>query len=256
MRKAIWIAVILFLSGVQLLPIMTEQKQRQQILAATVMISITTPNWRQPAQPAGEALPIPNDEYRPMARADGNVVADGLGTVMVDNGEKLLLTHDHWSRFDAALGKVVFRDAHGALLGQMDLRAFRQLLRYRDGGTMVLRVPVALAATTPARGNVRESNNLRSGNSVLLAQRFNGRVMLTEATVVAHDEKQDRPVVRLQSSRGQEVSGGDSGGGVWINGRLAATLWTTVMMENRADGELRATDFSIAALVDPPWEGN
>jgi hypothetical protein len=40
-------------------------------------------------------LPIPNDEYRTIARADGEVVADGLGTLVANGVELLLVTHDH-----------------------------------------------------------------------------------------------------------------------------------------------------------------
>ena len=60
--------------------------------------------------------------------------------------------------------------------------------------------------------------------------------------------------MRLQSLDGQAVVGGDSGGGVWVNGRFAAAMWTTVMMENRGTGVQRATDVSIAAVFQGPIE--
>lgn len=246
MRKLILITAILFLGAVQFTPALMAAQQRRQILAAMVMISMTTPNWQQTVEPAAEALPIPNDEYRPIARADGDVVAEGLGTLVIHGGETLLVTHDHWSHFDAALGTVTLRDARGALMGEMALRAFRQHLRFRDGGTMVLTAPEVVATAVSPRSI--SLNPIQIGDEVLLSQRAGDRVVLTEASVVAQDEKQGRPAVRLRSANGETVVGGDSGGGVWANGSLAATMWTTVMMENTTTGEQRATDMSVAAV--------
>lgn len=189
---------------------------------------------------------MPPDEYRTVARADGDVVAEGLGTLLTVDGETLLVTYDHWSRFDEALGRVTFRDADGVVVGEMDLRAFKQHLRIRDGGTMVLTAPAMVA--TAVAGRAVSADGVTMNGEALLVQRAGDRVTLTEARVVAQDEKQGVPVVRLRSADGETVVGGDSGGGVWVNGRLAAIMWTTVMMENRTTGEQRATDLSVAAV--------
>ena len=61
-------------------------------------------------------------------------------------------------------------------------------------------------------------------------------------------QKQGRPAVQLQSVDGQAIVGGDSGGGVWLDGQLTAVMWTTVMMENSQTGAQRTTDMSIAAV--------
>lgn len=241
---------VLFASLANFIPQYLREKQQQQILAATVMISITTPNWQQMVAATEEALPIPSDEYRRMARANGDVVADGLGTLVAYGDETLLVTHDHWSRFDELLGTVTFWAADGVWLAEMDLRVFKRHLRYRDGGTMVLTAPDMLAMAVSGKAEALKTNDLRIGDSVILVQRDGNRIVLTEANVVAQSDRQARLVVRLQSADGQVVVGGDSGGGVWANGRLAATMWTTVMMENVESGERRATDVSVAAVFD------
>ena len=92
---------------------------------------------------------------------------------------------------------------------------------------------------------------LRFGSEVLLAQHGETGVTLTEARVVADTEKDGRPVVQLQKLDGRPVVSGDSGGGVWFNGRLAATIWTTIMMENTTTGVRRPTDMSVAAIFQP-----
>lgn len=248
MRKLILLVTVLFIGLANFIPYLIRKKQQQQILAATVMISITTPNWQQTAAASGEALPIPNDEYRPIARANGEVVTAGLGTLVADGDELLLVTHDHWSHFDETLGTVIFQGADGSWLAEMELRAFKQSVRYRDGGTMVLAVPPVLATTVSGKAEAMHTNAFDKGDSVLVAQRAGNRVVVTAASVVAQREKQGRPVVRLQSAEGRSIVGGDSGGGVWVNGRFAATMWTTVMMENATTGQQRATDLSVAAV--------
>lgn len=240
------ITIFLFLCASLMVSRLSEQNQRQYILDATVMISIKTPNWQRPTATSDEPLPIPPDEYRTMGWADGYVVAEGLGTLVAHGDETLLVTHDHWSRFDERLGTVTFRNAGGTPLAEIDLHLFKQHLRYRDGGTMILTAPEVLAIAIPATAKALQTNALSRGDSVLLVQRAGGRVVLKEASVVAQSEKQGRPVVRLQCDDGQTVVGGDSGGGVWLNGRLVGTMWTTVMMED--SGKLQPTGLSVAAL--------
>jgi hypothetical protein len=80
MRKLILITAVLFIGLANFIPYVTKARQQQQILAATVMISITAPNWQETAEKVEIVLPVPNDEYRTMARADGEVVAGGLAT--------------------------------------------------------------------------------------------------------------------------------------------------------------------------------
>ena len=38
------------------------------------------------------------------------------------------------------------------------------------------------------------------------------------------------------------------GRGIWLDGKLAGNMWTTIMMENISTGAHRATTSSIAAL--------
>lgn len=224
------------------------KQQQQQILSATVMITITTPNWQEEAGAVDEALPIPNDEYRSIARAEGDVLTDGLGTLVVEGQSLLLVTHDHWSHLDETLGTVTFRAADGTWLADMQLRDFKERIRSRDGGIMVLDAPNGLKTTVPVEATDPHSNALQAGDRGFLAQREGGRVTVTEATVIARAEKEGRPIVRLQSVDGQAVVGGDSGGGLWVNGRLAATMWTTVVLEYETSGTQQATDMSIAAV--------
>lgn len=221
---------------------------QQQILSASLMITISTPNWQEKAAAADEALPIPNDDYRTMARAEGNVVADGLGTLVVDEDNLLLVTHDHWSHFDEALGTATFHTADGSWLAEIDLPALREHVTYRDGGIMILSAPEVLTTAVSPEVAALESNSLQSGDRGFVTQQAGNRIVISEVSVIAQSEKQGRPVVRLQIVDGQAVVGGDSGGGVWVNGRFAGVMWAAVMMEYRTNGVRQATDRCVAAV--------
>ena len=247
--KANLILAVLFLGLTHFFPnFLLKAKQQQQILSATVMMTIITPAWQEKADASGEALPIPNDDYRTIAKAEGNVAADGLGTLVANGDNSLLVTHDHWSHLDEALGTVTFRAADGSWLADMDLRDFKDLIRNRDGGTMVLAAPTMLKTAVPVETASPQTNILQTGDRGFVAQRAGDRIVVNEVSVIDLAEKQGRPVVRLQSLDGRPVVGGDSGGGVWVNGRFTAVMWTTVMMEYRATGMQQATDMSVAAV--------
>jgi hypothetical protein len=226
--SSILFLAILLLGLAHLYPCLEEEKRRQQVLSATVMITITTPNWQEEAF-AGESLPIPNDEYRTIARADGKIVTDGLGTLVVEGNELLLVTHDHWSCLDDALGMVTFRAAGGSWLADMELDNFKEHIRYRDGGMIVVSAPDVLKAVIPVECAALKANTLHTGERAYVVQRagdpptgsmpskpFDVRIVLTEVRVIAQAEKQGRPIVRLRSVdqrllRSRNVGDGDDG---------------------------------------------
>lgn len=232
-----------------------ESVHKRRILEATVMITMTVPELEQ--QPVvDEALPIPPDEYRPIARPDSYIIAKGLGT-LVNSGEEIwLVTHDHWSLLDNTLGMVQIDDAKGERLVEIQLLHFKKLVRYRDGGTMFLEAPKEIET----RGQVNLSwlpicspgkQESTPGDVVLLAyrQRDGERgISIMEATVENPDTRQGKPIIRLKSSNGESIVGGDSGGGVWLRGNLVGNMWTTVMKEDTHTGSKRQTETSIAAL--------
>ena len=247
-------------TGVTFFPVLMERIREQQILATTMTITIIAPELDQRTTTEDEALPIPNDEYRPIARTNRYIVADGLGALVTQGEERLIITHDHWSLLDRDLGKVQFGDATGELLLEVELIDFKNLIRYRDGGTMVIEAPEDLLfpgvgdlSWLPALGltNPDNSEDLSPGSIVLVAQRQRGDsvgVSVVRAEIERSDQRLGRPVYRLRSLSGQPIVGGDSGGSVWHEGELVANVWTTIMMENISTGALRPTDVSVVAI--------
>lgn len=232
-----------------------EAFRRHRILEATVMITIIVPELQE-APVVDEALPIPPDEYRPIVKPDSYVVAEGLGTLVNSGDETWLVTHDHWSLLDNTLGVVQISDAEGERIVEIQLMNFKNLVRYRDGGTMILKAPKEIKTKGQFKppllpgywpGNQKSS----PGDVVLLAyrQRDGERgISIMEAMVEETGARQGKPIIRLHSLNGESIVGGDSGAGVWLQGKLVGNIWSTVMKENVHTDYRRQTGASIAAL--------
>ena len=222
-------------------------------------ITIIVPEL-EPVPEVDEALPIPPDEYRSIAKPDSYFVSEGLGTLVNTGDEILLLTHDHWSQFDESLGLVELHNSKGEKLAEMELKDFKKLIRYRDGGTMIVSAPREIEAGNRVNLSLLPGEPLGRQHSVaadrvLLTHRDQhgeSRISLIEATIEKSYTKQGKAVVQMQTANGESIAGGDSGGGIWIQGNLAGNMWATIMMENESTGERQHTDRSIAALI--PWQ--
>jgi hypothetical protein len=194
------------------------------ILAATVQIYVF---------PAGH--PSENGEM---------MVERGLGSLIQLGGETLIVTHDHWDSLQEA-GKVQFLDAGGKLLVEVGGDEFRGLIRYQDGGTMILTTPPeirpAYQALLAARSNGKETTSVTPGQMgdtasvqvgavVTVAYRTGeGRrqVSLMSARIVEMMEMDGKAALKLQSLDGQVILPGDSGGGIWLDGKLVGNMWLT-----------------------------
>lgn len=155
--------------------------------------------------------------------------SQGLGTLVAFGDEMLILTHDHWGHLTPNLNEVIIRDAQGVLLLALDSQAFMSLIAYRDGGAMVLRAPVVVEGLVAAMPAI----NAVEGDVVWLARRDAARnrdtVEVVPAMVTAVRKAGSGSNMRLRSLDGSVVSPGDSGGGVWANGRLVGNLWAITM---------------------------
>jgi hypothetical protein len=231
---------------------------RKQILDNTVTITMVAPEKMQSTEAVDEALPIPNDEYRPIVKVARDVVAEGLGTVVHQGGELLVVTHDHWSLLERIKGMVRIGTSSGDQLLEMELSKFKEFILYRDGGTMVLEASewAELGDTVAAqRINPMELSNsdnrveFVTGDFVQVVQRSGlGVGAIMQARVERADQKEGRGVLRLRIVSGQPLVGGDSGGGVWYRGKLLGNVWTTVTMRDADTGADHPTDMGVAAL--------
>ncbi|MEW5988642.1 MAG: hypothetical protein AB1791_18600 [Chloroflexota bacterium] len=168
---------------------------------------------------------------------------DGLGTLVGRPGERLLVTHDHWGRYVTEAVLVEFLDADGALSLELDGDTFRRLVRFRDGGTMIVQAPTALQ---PQGVAALDNEAAGRGDVVLVVHQRPGdedTVSVLEAVVLAVETMEGRPVYRLQTANGEAIVRGDSGGGVWHDGRLVGNLWARELIAPDT-----ATDVGLAAV--------
>jgi hypothetical protein len=133
MRKTyiILFGIMLTALGLCFYPILTAQavdhlstgrsRMEQLILGSTIQISL---------------FPKDDDYYE-----------RGLGTVVGYKGERLVVTHNHWT-FLRNLDRVEFRNAQGQLLMELDQQEFKRLILYTQPGTLILKAPAGLKSLT------------------------------------------------------------------------------------------------------------
>jgi hypothetical protein len=257
--KILFVTIVSLIIGLGIFSQLAEANHQQQILNSTMMITITVPEYdHMPA--VDEDFPVPPDEYRPIAKPSGYIQSEGLGTLISIDDEPMLVTHDHWSLLDESLGVVQISDAYGNKLAEIHLLKFKKLIRYRDGGTMILEAPKDLwkgqGDLSSLAGDLLGKQRSISGDTVFLVRRQNSDaasdIAVTKATIEKIGVKQGKPIIRLLNENGESIVGGDSGGGVWIQGNFIGNMWTTVMKEDISSGARRQTASSIAALYPGP----
>jgi hypothetical protein len=216
------------------------QMEMQKVLEATIQI------YMFPQDSLNALGVVPGQKSLNDAIADANVeyrYEMGLGTLVNQNGEIIIITHDHWKDLDA-LGMIQFRNAAGDALLELDGDTFKALIRYQDGGTMILGRDTegdrsdylsALIAISQAKYNRRImpaelglDQPIHEGqNLIIVRQGRSGSkaVELMAVNVEAVGERWGQLVYKLRSEDGDDIMPGDSGGGLWLEGRLIGNMW-------------------------------
>jgi hypothetical protein len=179
--------------------------------------------------------------------------ARGLATLVEQGGQPYIVTHNHWSLPPERVNSVELRDAAGELLLALDGAAFRSLVVYQDAGTMLLAAPPGLQGVVPATpsGKVQPVKD----QAVALATRDESGGVAVVMAIVERVETEAIPArLHLRGPAGAVVPG-DSGGGLWLNGRLAGNLWSIGVVESRSrwsewygGASERPTDVILAGL--------
>jgi len=209
----------------------------EHVLSATVQISIF---------PHGGGEEASTGELRRNGNAQNPIIETvyerGLGTLVELSGEVMIITHNHWEFIDE-VSKAQFRNAKGELLMEIDGATFQELIRYHDGGTLLLVAPAkispsylqSLAARSLIKAeqvtkttSLAELESLRAGAQVLVphqSQEDPDRISVTAAVVESVTTVDGLPSLKLRSLDGELIIKGDSGGGIWLDGQLAGNMW-------------------------------
>ena len=168
-------------------------------------------------------------------RIEGNVrqvrTSRGFGTVVQNEGQRFILTHNHWSIPAAELNRVEIRNGAGQTLLVLEGATFYSLVRYQDGGTMLLDVPQELAGVNAAE--LGDGAAVQVGSTVWLATYdvAAGQGIKIETAWVREVEGSAVPGRLMLEGQETAVISGDSGGGVWADGKLVGNLWTIQVAE-------------------------
>jgi hypothetical protein len=214
----------------------------RQILDATVRISVFAP-----------AVDENGQLVQQIADGQKHTVYDGgtgLGTLVQMGNEMVIITHDHWRLLFEPKAFVEFTNAAGELLLTMSGPDVTSLIRYRDGGTIILNAPQEVASKLQP---VLVGNNIEVNkrDTVFIVYRHSDGSDKLSVQAMSVTETKDADGIRAFEMRGREgtiITTGNSGGGVWQDGQLVGNMWSTVL-EQRTDGsgEAMPTNLSLAA---------
>ncbi len=154
----------------------------------------------------------------------------GLGTLVAFGGNTYLLTHDHWGDLGAVIRAEILT-FDGRPVGEVPGDDLRRWILYRDGGTMVLSLPIFLVQSQGLRpAELGPSGTVQAGDVLLVAHQdpeAPGGVAFLQAEVLNQAEEAGLEAIKLRSLAGEAIVRGDSGGGVWLDGRLVGNNWKT-----------------------------
>ncbi len=185
-------------------------------------------------------------------QSTGVALGYGMGTLVQYQGELFVVTHNHWGDMLQDTNVVEIRNAQGKMIRPMFASEFKSLIFYQDAGTMVLRAPDGLADNlTPAR--LDGATHLKKGDIVQVAHRNypnRDKVEILDAVIEEINVFMGEPVYTLRTPDGQTFHPGDSGGGVWHNGKLIANTWTVLATYSEIDaaGNLDPTSETLTNL--------
>jgi hypothetical protein len=155
-------------------------------------------------------------------------LSKGLGTLIEHEGQRYIMTHNHWALPETMLERIEMRDADGRSLTVMARMSYLSLVRYSDAGTLLLAAPPELDCINAAV--LGASTALTIGETILVVTRDKQRqerLTVIEAEVEQAGDKK-MPAQLLLRGAQTAVAPGDSGGGVWHDGKLVGNMWSII----------------------------
>jgi hypothetical protein len=174
--------------------------------------------------------PLPTnqpDDGQTDCRYKSYVMAKGFGTMVLWQGEKFIVTHNHWGEMLEDAEYVKIQDAYGNFLVKMGIDEFTSLIRYTDPGTLILDSPAGLPTTSADLG---KDINMVTDDIVTVVRQDPvnpDQVDISQARVLRMKNYKGLTVVNLAILDDAMLVPGDSGGGIWMNGKLVGNTWAS-----------------------------
>lgn len=250
---------------------------RQLLVAFAVLLMIITPMGLQayfylPIAPATAVSPLLRQRLlyatvrikmaAPARGRDGALIrlkegvlhdtSAGLGTLVVEDGATWIVTHAHWAIPFDTLSTVTISTGNNRELLILSRQEFLQLVRYRDDGTLVLLAPWPLGSKAAVRIN-RDPLTVRTRLHIVYQDPSTRTLDVIPMSIEAERTFSSLPVWRLRSLDRRSLAPGNSGAGVFLNGRLAGNIWLSSQWEvnlprsDRLETRRLNTFFSTAA---------
>lgn len=210
------------------------------ILRATIAIDITGPSLDANGEPRygcdadGRTVPL-----QATSRALGTIVSAGEGDFIV--------TTDHYDQLAAPYGIVTFTDFNGNRI-ELSLAAFRSLIRYQGNTVLILVAPPGL----PNGLEPGDGDQILPGSTLHIVYRhYETGLLSVVAAEVVHwtDCAVGGPSFHLHNLNGEVVEHGNSGGGVWYQGRLVGVVERSILVKPGTD-EIIGSYATPGALSD------
>jgi thioredoxin-related protein len=241
--KKILLAIILVIALISIACQSTTYMEKTKVKEAQVDAEVIIEAQTDPEVIRASTLLIVVEDIQ----KTGVTLAYDMATLVKIQNENFLVTHNHWGDMLQDMNIIELRDADNKMLRPMYASEFKSLIVYQDAGTMILRLPGGLPdSLTPA--SLERSTQLTPGDTVQVAhhsQPNRNQVEILDAVVEEISVSKDAPVYILRSLNGKSLQPGDSGGGVWYNGKLVANTWTVTTKYSVVDA---------AGTVDPASE--
>jgi hypothetical protein len=202
---------------------------KNAILNATVQIYMFSLIRNDGSSNTGDARLTLGEAQQGLDAKHGYYMGHGVGTLVATDQGTLIVTHDHWGEVLEIADLVEVRDAKGCTLQTTTGLEFRMSILYRDMGTMVLIAPAGVNLVPARLGD----SSLVSLHTKALITRQNpdgsGSLEVIAAEIKSTENFKGQEAWRLDTLDGEVLVPGDSGGGVWLDGKLVGNLWARRM---------------------------
>jgi hypothetical protein len=157
----------------------------------------------------------------------GTFFSYGLGSLFVYQGIEYVLTHSHWSGLLPG-SKVQFRDRQNSILGEITGQEFMDMILYQDAGSIIAATPRNFCCPAP----LTKINFELSQNDQVAVVHYDSpghsNIKISPAQIL-QASGDDIPVYAITMLDGDQSETGDSGAGIWYEGKLVATLWSIIL---------------------------
>jgi hypothetical protein len=157
------------------------------------------------------------------------VMAKGLGTLVDMNGERVIVTHNHWGEMLKDAEYVTLHDADGNQLIKLGMSEFTNLIRYSDPGTLIVEAPTGLPS---AIAKMSDDITMQPGEIISVARQDPAnpdQVEVVQARMLRMKNYKGQSVYKLAILDNGVIVPGDSGGGIWSNGKLVGNTWASFL---------------------------